>query len=388
MFDDVVQDVRAHVESVVSAKMDELEERLSMLLSGCAKEASIMDESDALKALLAGGETRFREEHKALVDAINAHTQETNAQTALLETVCHEVKMMNEKVDILCSYMGRLGNIERDVAAIAKSVHGVANGTDAVSSFVAGLNQHFDDIQLVVEHKANETRRAEEEKRLAELKEQEEKRKAEEAARQKEEREREAKRKVEQAMSSSFSGKDSEVMAKGVNALKEWTGKETATIVYDSTVDEFTHDGLFDKVQGKPNIAIVGFTTNGDVFGGFFCVVVTEQSNPFFDPNIFIFSLESHGRCMTPQQFKVKKGLKGNAYVNFYKKHSNGVFGLWVGGTHGCGFYLGNEKSDSYCEHVSRGFEGLEDTTLTGKNGTFDKGPYHRCTRLVAVQLE
>ena len=171
MFDDVVQDVRAHVERVVSAKMDELEERLSMLLSGCAKEASIMDESDALKALLAGGETRFREEHKALVDAINAHTQETNAQTALLETVCHEVKMMNEKVDILCSHMGHLGNIEGDVAVIAKSVQGVANGADTVSSFVSDLNEHLDDIQLVVEHKANEITKAKDENRPSSVKE-------------------------------------------------------------------------------------------------------------------------------------------------------------------------------------------------------------------------
>ena len=74
MFDDAVQDVRAHVESVVSAKMGELEERLSRLLSGSATDASVRDESDALKVLLAGVETRFREEHTALVDANNVHT--------------------------------------------------------------------------------------------------------------------------------------------------------------------------------------------------------------------------------------------------------------------------------------------------------------------------
>ena len=71
MSDGVVQDVRAHVEAVVSAKMGELEDRLSGLLSGCATEASVRDESDALKVLLAGVETRFREEHRVLVGAIN-----------------------------------------------------------------------------------------------------------------------------------------------------------------------------------------------------------------------------------------------------------------------------------------------------------------------------
>ena len=35
---------------------------------------------------------------------------------------------------------------------------------------------------------------------------------------------------------------------------------------------------------------------------------------------------------------------------------------------------------------LSNGFEGIEDTTLTGKNGDY-KGPYFHCTRLVAIQL-
>ena len=128
MSDDVVQDVKAHVESVVSTKMGELEERLSRLLSGCAKEASVKEEADALKVLLAGVETRFREEHAALAEAINELKVMTMEQTSLLEALCGDVKVMNEKVGLLCSRTGRLGHIEGDVASIAKSVQGVANG--------------------------------------------------------------------------------------------------------------------------------------------------------------------------------------------------------------------------------------------------------------------
>ena len=78
-------------------------------------------------------------------------------------------------------------------------------------------------------------------------------------------------------------------MTSGVDALKVWTGKARATVIFDSTVDEFTHDRLFDKVMGKPNIALVGLTTEGDVFGGFYSRAVTEQSWLFNDPNMFIF---------------------------------------------------------------------------------------------------
>ena len=153
------------------------------------------------------------------------------------------------------------------------------------------------------------------------------------------------------------------------STLKEWTGKETASVIYDSKVDPFTHDGIFNAVKGKPNIAVVGFTTDGDVFGGFYSVSVTE-----------------HGRCATPQRFVVKAELKDKAYVFFCKNNCNGFVQFGVSGVGW--FYLGNERSRSFCRYLSRSFDGLEDTTLTGKNGTLFSGPYHHCARLVAIQLD
>ena len=173
-------------------------------------------------------------------------------------------------------------------------------------------------------------------------------------------------------------------MERCVNALKGWTGKTRATTIFDSTVDEFTHDGLFQKVKGKPNIAVVGFTTDGDVFGGFYSVAVTEQDEDFNDPNIFVFSFESHGRCMTPQRFVVKEGLN-RKYVFFYNDSSNGFVEFGVNSTGW--FYLGNEISKSYCCDLSRVFEGLENTTLSG-NDENCLGQYHHCTRLVAIYFE
>ena len=177
-------------------------------------------------------------------------------------------------------------------------------------------------------------------------------------------------------------------MADCINALKEWTGKANVTIVFDSTFDEFTDDGLFDKVKGKPNIAIVGFTTDGDVFGGFYSPAVTKQFKDFFDPNLFAFSFESHGRCETPKRFMVKEGwLKEKANVSFSKNNISGFVGFWVF-AYGW-FYLGNEKSNSWCHDLSDAFEGIEKMTLTGQNNTSKyTPPFHHCARIVAIQLE
>ena len=170
-------------------------------------------------------------------------------------------------------------------------------------------------------------------------------------------------------------------MERCVNALKEWTGKARVTTIYDSAVDEFTADGLFNKVKGKPNIAIVGFTTDGDVFGGFYSVAVPVQDGFFFDPNIFAFSLESRGRCMTPQRFDVKTERKTRAGVKFFKNDSDRWFVAFGG--RDCWFALGNEKSYTCSYGLSRCFEGIRDTTLTGKGD----GTRFSCTRLVALQL-
>ena len=169
-------------------------------------------------------------------------------------------------------------------------------------------------------------------------------------------------------------------MERCVNTLREWTGKSRANVLYDSTVDELTHDGLFNNVKGKPNITLVGFTADGDVFGGFYNVAATEQDRWFNDPTIFAFSFESHGRCDTPQRFLVKEETKICSGVKFYKNPSFGAF-VWFYGEHGW-FSLGNERSGTHCVNTPQVFDGIEDTTLTGKNN-FESISN---TRLVAVQ--
>ena len=56
--------------SFISTKKGELEGRVLGLLSVCATKTCIKDESDALKGLLAGVETRCKEEHTVLVNAV------------------------------------------------------------------------------------------------------------------------------------------------------------------------------------------------------------------------------------------------------------------------------------------------------------------------------
>ena len=169
-----------------------------------------------------------------------------------------------------------------------------------------------------------------------------------------------------------------------VNRLKQWTGLANATIIFDSDTDVFTEDALFLNVQGRGNIAIVAATSDGDVFGGYYTVPVTEQWQAFRDPNIFLFSFKSHGRCPTPQRFPLKPGKRRrNAFVKYFVDSTDWWFVAFGAGGADC-VSFGDENSFTWCNNLSKCFDGLENTTLTGVNG---KNNPHLCTRILAVHL-
>ena len=67
----------------------------------------------------------------------------------------------------------------------------------------------------------------------------------------------------------------------------------------------------------------------------------------------------------------------------FFNRNNNGWF-VQLGLDSVGNFGLGNEKSWTYCYYLSRFFQTIDDTTLTGKTG---KDQPHHCFRVLAVQL-
>ena len=169
--------------------------------------------------------------------------------------------------------------------------------------------------------------------------------------------------------------------------LARWTGTTTATTLFDSDVDEFTDGGCFCCVRGRPRVALVVFTADGDAFGVFFARAVAAQSEVTKDPGVFVFSLESHGRCATPQRFGVRREFRRSVWVLFYEGDRwTGRFAEVGLSGYGC-LYVGNERSATSCGGLSRIVEGIEDTTLAGSSGGGADPHAFRCVRLIAVHL-
>ena len=118
------------------------------------------------------------------------------------------------------------------------------------------------------------------------------------------------------------------------------------------------------------------------MFGGLYSVAVTAQDRNFNDPNIFVFSFESHGRCKTPQRFALRECIKHCSAVGFNANNPHRIVYCCQGWLN-----LGNRESSLFCGNLSQYLEGIQDTTLTGENASYHHGPFYHNTRLIAIQL-
>ena len=179
-------------------------------------------------------------------------------------------------------------------------------------------------------------------------------------------------------------GDEDIVINDAIPQLKQWIQKEQCETAYDSMVDPFTKEAFYLKTLNKPNIMIIGVTTDDDIFGGYLSIPVDCCDTNFQDRLHFLFSLESHGRCPTPRFFQRREEYLGRNAVRFCQSHPYGFLSFGSGLSEKSYIFLGNRQSNSYCNNLSKEYEDLEDTTLTGKTGT---NQFHSCRRVVVIQF-
>ena len=179
-----------------------------------------------------------------------------------------------------------------------------------------------------------------------------------------------------------------DAFSRGIPKLLEWTHKRTAVPLYDSLVHPFTDAALFDAIALKSNVAVIGQTTDGDVFGVFHGKPVVAFDELIYNPACFVFTFESHGRCMTPQRFPVKEAALWSSYVSYFNACDAGFLECGADGSFGGWLTLGGPQSKTSTGDLSKVFEGIENSTLTG--GTPDKdGKFHfTICRLFAFELQ
>ena len=257
MLSDVLCDTSTRVEALVSAKVDELKGLMRVLVGECATKQTINDKLDAINDVLSGIEKGLHDEHDATLGVVKANTARLEALGSLMKGVTGDAKNLQRGVDKTRS---DVEGIMRCVGAVPKAVLAVDGKTDTTTSKLCSVESKVEKLAT------NNDKRHEALKKKVDVI---------------SSRITETKACVDEVghvfthqnqenirLASSFSWKDLTVMESGIRALKRWTVKASANIVYDSRVDPFTDQGLFDKGRGKSNIAVVCFTTDGHVFAG------------------------------------------------------------------------------------------------------------------------
>ena len=178
---------------------------------------------------------------------------------------------------------------------------------------------------------------------------------------------------------------DSVVIREGCQALMRWTAREKAQIIYDSDNDPFTATAFKEKCFGKSNIAVITFTTTGDVFGAYIHIKIDQLKTLYADRRHFVFSLECHGRFETPRRWMLRPEKRQGTCVCWYTPGSDQGF-IYFGDNRSYCLHIGNPSQKTFFNDITNGFEGIRDEDLIGP---FDKdeGAFFKTRRLVVAQL-
>lgn len=168
-------------------------------------------------------------------------------------------------------------------------------------------------------------------------------------------------------------------LSNGFTTLRQWTGKNRATIVFDTDKDGWDHGQFIDALK-QPSNAVIGITEDGDVFGAFVSVAINETDQELPDEGQFVFSLFSHGRCKVPRRWGLRKDRKWpGKEVKIYDPTDSAFIGFGSDGH----FWFGNGPNESDVFYPSRSFEGIGDNVLTGEDGW----AHFTTVRLLVVRL-
>ena len=167
-----------------------------------------------------------------------------------------------------------------------------------------------------------------------------------------------------------------------LDTLKRWTNATASHIVFDADRRLIVGRAFFPKCGGLANLALVAFTRDGDVFGGFVKRRFPRENERAKDPGHFLFSLYSHGRGSAPAMFPLTEQARQEVAVQTF--YDDNVAGFLRFGGRGA-LTLGNNSFTPFAKNLRLSYVGLPDTLLTGASGEARPIVYER---LIVFQLQ
>ncbi|EKE39367.1 hypothetical protein ENUP19_0370G0020 [Entamoeba nuttalli] len=150
--------------------------------------------------------------------------------------------------------------------------------------------------------------------------------------------------------------------------IEKWTGRKLGNIIFDSTTSNWRHDiSVFEeKLINKQHILIIITDSEGNKFGGYVNSRIDNVGDYVYDPNAFLFSLESNERLKGMMKFTIKNPK----YAFCLDDQSDDrlfSFGYGYGFGNDITIYKEDYKTESYCKQWSFNYNGINNPLCSDK---------------------
>ncbi|KAL7715596.1 TLDc domain-containing protein [Entamoeba marina] len=141
-----------------------------------------------------------------------------------------------------------------------------------------------------------------------------------------------------------------------IDKLKEWSGKQKCSVIFDTKIDGYDGGVLKNKVINKKNLYFIHFNNKNNVFGGYVDNIIDKTRSWIKDSNAFLFSLIRNGE-MKNIKYNIKRSKEQYAfyldvsdYLYMFGSYTHSDIAIWR-----------NNSSKSYCSPYSCGYNGEND---------------------------
>ncbi|KAL7715582.1 TLDc domain-containing protein [Entamoeba marina] len=111
-------------------------------------------------------------------------------------------------------------------------------------------------------------------------------------------------------------------MFESIECIKQWSGKESYDILFDSDLHGNGGNGvLMRKILNKNNVCFIHFDSKNNIFGGYLNTTIDKCNHYLWDKKSFLFSLMRNGKIKNIK-YKIRKNQEG---YSFYL-YSNGDY--------------------------------------------------------------
>ncbi|KAL7719161.1 TLDc domain-containing protein [Entamoeba marina] len=108
--------------------------------------------------------------------------------------------------------------------------------------------------------------------------------------------------------------KEMQQLEESMSYLKEWSGKQNYSIIFDSNKDGDGSNGVLkNKVFNKQNLYFISFDDSNNVFGGYVAQQINKTGGFINDPNSFVFSLLRNG-VEKNKHYLIQPGKENEAF--------------------------------------------------------------------------